>query len=216
MENGETKTYTKTIRALMDAPADKCLGTASTSGQHPYICDACEALRHGRHSQLNRKLQRAAKLQHPRSQEARATKRGVVHKHCSRQQLQSAIHIKQNEKKIQNQKLVRLSKANEKLLQNSWTGDPTMKSFFRTLLSLMHDHKLSQFDLSFLSNWVGKKMHGRNHYADDQARNLAILLSNKLGEKLYTTTAPMLGLPMARQAQRIRASDQMTQFICLD
>lgn len=51
-------------------------------------------------------------------------------------------------------------------------------------------------------------MHGRNHYADDQARNLAILLSNKLGEKLYTTTAPMLGLPMARQVQRLRASDQ--------
>ena len=51
-------------------------------------------------------------------------------------------------------------------------------------------------------------MHGRNYHADDQARNLAILLSNKLGEKLYTTTAPILGLPLARQAQRICASDK--------
>ena len=72
----------------------------------------------------------------------------------------------------------------------------------------MKDHNLSQFDMNFLSNWVGKKIHGRNYHADDQARNLAILLSNKLGEKLYTTTAPILGLPLARQAQRIRASDK--------
>lgn len=85
----------------MGAPEGKCLGNASTSSEHPNICDACEALRHGRHSQLNRKLQRAGKLCHPRSEEARATKSGVNHKHCSRQQLQNAIQIKQNEKKIQ-------------------------------------------------------------------------------------------------------------------
>ena len=147
----------------MGAPEGKCLGNASTSSEHPYICDACEALRHGRHSQLNRKLQRAGNLRHPRSEEARATKSGVNHKHCSKQQLQNAIQIKQNEKKTRSQKVVQLSKANH----NSWTGDPTLKSFFRTLLNLMHDHKLYQFDLSFLSNWVGKKMHGRNHYADE-------------------------------------------------
>ena len=62
--------------------------------------------------------------------------------------------------------------------------------------------------MSFLNNWVGKKMHGKHYHADDQARNLTILSSNKLGEKLYTTTAPILGLPLARQAQRIRACDQ--------
>ena len=83
-----------------------------------------------------------------------------------------------------------------------------LKSFFKTLLQLVRDHKLSQFDMSFLSNWVGKKMHGRNYHADDQARNLAILLSDKLGEKLYTTMAPILGLPLARQTQCIRASDK--------
>ena len=77
-----------------------------------------------------------------------------------------------------------------------------------TLLQLIRDHKLSQFDMNFLSNWIGKKMHGRKYRADDQARNLAILLSNKLGDKLYTTTALILGLPLARQTRRIRASDK--------
>ena len=38
---------------------------------------------------------------------------------------------------------------------------------------------------------------------DDQARNLAILLSNKLGEK-----SQLLGLPMARQAQHLCASNE--------
>lgn len=33
------------------------------------------------------------------------------------------------------------------------------------------------------------------------------MYSNILGEKLYTTTAPFLGLPSARQAQRIRAKE---------
>ena len=34
-----------------------------------------------------------------------------------------------------------------------------------------------------------------------------ILYSNKLGEKLYTTTAPLLGLPSVRQARKICAKD---------
>ena len=76
----------------------------------------------------------------------------------------------------------------------------------------MQDHKLSQFDISLSSNWVGKKMRGKNYHADDQARNLAILLSNELGEKLCTTTAPILGIPLARQAQRIRVSDDKSCF----
>ena len=209
VRNGDKVVYKNTIRALKGAPKGECLKTASTSGKHPYVCDACDALRHGRHSQLNRKLHRATKLCNPGDQEDRATKVGVVHKHCSRQQLEKAIQLKNSENKAQNQKLVRLSKSNEKLLHDSWTSDPTLKSFFKTFLQLIQDHKLSQFDMSFLSNWVGKKMHGKHYHADDQARNLAILLSNKLGaEKLYTTTAPILGLPLARQAQRIRASDQ--------
>lgn len=208
VENGVKLVYKNTIRALKGAPKGECIKIASTSGQHPYVCNACDALRHGRHSQLNRKLQRATTLRNPRDREDRATKVGVVHKHCSKQHLEKAIQLKKTETKIQKQKLLQLSKSNEKLLHDSWTTDPTLKSFFKTLLQLMQDHKLSQFDMSFLSNWVGKKMHGRNYRADDQARNLAILLSNKLGEKLYTTMAPILGLPLARQAQRIRASDK--------
>ena len=63
------------------------------------------------------------------------------------------------------------------------------------------------FDMSFLKNWMGKKVKGRHYRADEQARSLAILYSNKLGEKLYTTTAPLLGLPCARQARKIRSKD---------
>jgi hypothetical protein len=76
--------YKNTIRALKGAPKGECLKIASTSGPHPYVCDACDALRHGRHSQLNRKLQRETTLRNPRYREDRATKVGVVHKHCSK------------------------------------------------------------------------------------------------------------------------------------
>ena len=69
-----------------------------------------------------------------------------------------------------------------------------MKPFVQTLISLLDEGKLSDFDLSFLYNWVGK------YRADEQAQNLA---SNKLGG-MYTTTAPLLALPSARQARRIR------------
>ena len=63
-----------------------------------------------------------------------------------------------------------------------------------TFLKLFEEKKLSTFDLSFLQNWLHKKQKGRYARADGQARKLAILYSNRLGEKLYTTTAPMLGL----------------------
>jgi len=42
---------------------------------------------------------------------------------------------------------------------------------------------------------------GRFYKADEQARRLVILFSNKLKEKMYLTTAPLLGLPAARQAR---------------
>ena len=72
-------------------------------------------------------------------------------------------------------------------------------------ISLLEENKLSAFDLSFLQNWIHKK--GRYATADDQACKLAILYSNRLGEKMYTTTAPLLGLPSARQARRICAKE---------
>lgn len=52
---------------------------------------------------------------------------------------------------------------------------------------------------------MNKKSKGKYSKADDQARNLAILFSNKLGETMYTSVAPILGLQSFRQAQRIRA-----------
>ena len=129
VENGDKIVYKNTIRALKGAPKGECLKIASTSGQHLYVCDACDALRHGRHSQLNRKLQCAITLCNPRNREDRATKVSVVHKHCSKQQLEKAIQLKKNETKTQKQKLLRLSKSSEKLLHDSWTTDPTLKVF---------------------------------------------------------------------------------------
>ena len=57
-----------------------------------------------------------------------------------------------------------------------------------------------------------KKLKDRYARADEQARKLTILCSNKLGEKLYTTTAPLLGLPSVRQARKICAKDIGDQY----
>ena len=65
--------------------------------------------------------------------------------------------------------------------------------------------ELSEFDASFLSNWVQKKAKGCTWRADEQARSLAVLYSNKLGQKMYKELAPLLGLPSVRQAQKIRS-----------
>jgi len=56
-----------------------------------------------------------------------------------------------------------------------------------------------------LNNWVQKKAKGRIWRADEQARSLAILYSNKLGQKTYKELAPLLGLPSVRQTQKIRS-----------
>ena len=76
----------------------------------------------------------------------------------------------------------------------------------------MEEGKLSEFDCSFLENWLQKKLKGRYARADEQARKLAILYSNKLGEKIYTTTAPLLGLPKIRQTRRIRSEDSSDHY----
>ena len=75
------------------------------------------------------------------------------------------------------------------------------------MVSLIQSGDLSQFDFSFLSNWLVKKSQGNLCHADEQARALAVLYSNKLGEITYSQIAPMLALPSARQARRIRAKD---------
>lgn len=53
-----------TIRALHAAPKGVCMGVALESGSHPYVCEACEELQHGKNSQLLHKLLRASKLKH--------------------------------------------------------------------------------------------------------------------------------------------------------
>ena len=89
----------------------------------------------------------------------------------------------------------------------SWHSNASVKPFVQTLITLLEEQKLSDFDLNFLENWLGKKEKGRFFKADEQARNLAILYSNELHEKTYTTTAPLLSLPNVHQARRIRAKE---------
>ena len=194
--NGKLAKYTGTIRALPDSPMGACSGIAKQTGPHPFTCDSCDALVHGQSSPLNRKLLRNEKLKHPRSDRYRATKYGVNHKYCSKQHLQTALAVRKASEQKKSMKISGLIEANKKLLHMSWHTSSSIKPFVHTLVTLLEEQKLSEFDMSFLQNWLGKKSKGRYFKADEQARNLAILYSNKLGEKMYTTTAPLLGLPM--------------------
>ena len=197
-------TYVGTIRALHLAPEGTCNGKASTVGEHPYICMACEALQHGRDSQLLHKLRRATKLKHPRTDPCRASFRGVVHKYCSKENIQSALFRRKCQIKSQSKSL---TLENKKILRDSWREHETARPFVEQLLRLFADNTLSEFDLNFLENWLGKKVGGKYWHATEQARMLSILLSNRLGEKMYSTIAPMMELPAARQAKRLREKD---------
>ena len=84
----------------------------------PYTCDTCDALVHGQTSVLNRRLLRDNQLKHPRSQEERATQSGVNHKYCSPTHLQIALNKRKENEHLQADKIVSLSKANQKLLHN--------------------------------------------------------------------------------------------------
>ena len=206
-QGGSEISYLGTIRASRLGPCGPCTGIASDRGDHPYTCDSCDALIHGKTSTLNRKLHRANKLKHPRNDATRATKPGVTHKFCSSRTLEVAIQAHREQSAVAIRKADRLSEANSRLLHNSWHCHTSSRPFIETLLRLLEEGKLSDFDMSFLQNWLHKKDKGRVARADEQARNLAVLFSNRLGEKMYTTTAPMLGLPSARQARRIRAKE---------
>ena len=203
LEGGHEVEYRGTIRALHGAPLGACTRVASSAGVHPFTCTSCNALVHGKSSPLNRKVCRDKTLKTPRSHEQRATKLGVSHKYCSSQHLQVALQARKTKDDIQVAKLSSLNKQ----LHDSWHNSESAKPFVKTLITLFTENKLSDFDMGFLRNWLGKKAKGRHFKADEQARNLAILYSNKLGEKLYTSTAPLLGLPCARQARKIRSSD---------
>ena len=109
--------------------------------------------------------------------------RGVSHKYCSSDHLQTAIQSRREEASISSHKIQELRKANTKVLYDSWHRHPTAKPFVQSVIKLIAENKLSDFDLSFLQNWMHKKEKGRFARADEQARNLAILYSNNLGEK---------------------------------
>ena len=78
------------------------------------------------------------------------------------------------------------------LLHDSWHNSTTAKPYLEALVGLIESGQLTEFDFSFLKNWIGKKSKGQCFYADEQARALAIFYSNKLGKTMYTQLAPML------------------------
>ena len=163
-----------TIRALSAAPLGPCTHLAKSDGPHPYTCDACNALVCGQTSVLNRRLLRDNQLKHPRSQEWRAIQSGVNHKYCSPNHLQIALNKRKEKEHLQAEKIVCLSKANQKLLHHSWHRCASIQPFIESLITLFEEGKLSDFDFNFIKNWVGKKVGGRYFHADEQARNLAI------------------------------------------
>ena len=105
-----TTTYETTIRAMHLAQLGACKEVALKSGTHPYICDACEALRHGKNSQLLHKFGRTSKLKYPRTVQNRTTQCGISHKYCSKEHLEislqtRALQNKRHHKKLHNLKL---------------------------------------------------------------------------------------------------------------
>ena len=70
---------------------------------------------------------------------------------------------------------------------------------------------MADFDISFMENWVNKKAKGCYCRADVQARSLAVLYCNKLGQKTYSEVSPLLGLPGVRQVQRLKRKLQENQ-----
>ena len=101
-----------------------------------------------------------------------------------------------------------------RILFDSWKENKTARPFLEQLLRLFTENKLSDFDLGFLENWLGKKLGGRYWHATEQARILAVLLSNQFGERMYSTVAPMMGLPLARQAKNCGLKTLMAALTC--
>ena len=150
-------------------------------------------------------------MKHPRGDIDRATKRGVQHKFCTEKDIERALQHRRLEAKMKVLKLKRLSKENQDLLFDKWHGHNSVRPFIEQLLNLFDENKLSCFDFNFLKNWLNKKSKGKYGKADDQARNLAVLFSNKLGETMYTSVAPIMGLQSFRQVQRIKANSIANQ-----
>ena len=183
----------------------KCTGTAFTIGKHPYKCIHCHDLVSGKSSPLLRKYNRAKHLKNPRSDDLRATRKGVVHKFCTVPQIETALYHQRQMMKIHKDKSLKLSATVERMLYSKWHDNMSAYPFLETLQRMIVDGSLSDFDVSFITNWTQKKSKGQICKADEQARSLAILYSNRLGQKTFQELAPLLGLPSVRQTQKIRS-----------
>ena len=188
IENGNDIVYTGTIHSVA------CTGKALSNGDHPFQCDPCHSLVHGQSSSLLRKYNRSKTLKYPCTDQHRATKAGVTHKFCSVSDLENALRLKTVKAKTEKEKLDQLNYKIEKLLDD-WYQNYSTAPFIKSLHSLIANKQLSDFDLSFLTNWTGKIVKGQHYRADMQARALAVLYCNKLGEKNYNEISPLLGLP---------------------
>ena len=129
----------------------------------------------------------------------------MVHKFCSVPQIETALCHQRQMKKIHKDKSLKLSTAVEKILYSKWHENKSAYPFLETLQRMLVDGSLSDFDVSFITNWTQKKSKGRIWKADEQARSLAILYSNRLGQKTFQELAPLLGLPSVRQTQKIHS-----------
>ena len=141
--DGEEHQYRGTIRASTAAPQGPCQGVAVKGGKHPYICVACDALTRGQTSPLNRRVSRDSTLKHPRSEELRATQRGVVHKYVSTSHLQAALQNTKTVSTIGQQKIDRLLECNKKLLSRTWHDSPSIRPFVEMLINLLQQNKLN-------------------------------------------------------------------------
>jgi len=148
--------YIGTIHVLNGGPLGVCQGIASSCECLPYTCVACDALVHNKYSTLNRKLHHSKLLKHPRSEEQRAVFSGVNHKFCSEDHLQTTEHTRKIQEQRVNEKLVSLQASNVKLLHDSWHQHSTAKHFVKIILSLLKTNILNEFDLNFISTWLGK------------------------------------------------------------
>ena len=101
-EDGRVMQYKGTIHST------SCSGTAVSFGKHPFQCAECYSLVHGKSSPLLRKLNLSEQLKHPRSEPGRAGQRGVTHKFCSKESIESTLQI-------QNKKGYKLKESNDKI-----------------------------------------------------------------------------------------------------
>ena len=71
-EIGREGKYTGTIKVLQGSPKGQCIGVASSTGPHPYVCTARNVLVHGKTSILNRRLLRNSTLDQRKHMQLRA------------------------------------------------------------------------------------------------------------------------------------------------